>query len=1490
MNKIVLISLSVILIATISLSFISSSNYLKINPINDALAKIIVQFKVFNKKNVEERVYLHLDKTLYKPGETILFSAYLRNAKDFTKSDQSNIVNVELISPKGTIISTIKIIANNGISKGDFALTEDIAGGIYKIKAYTNWQKNFEKELIFEKEIQVQKFVLPRLKMKLDFIRDAYGSGDKVTAELNLNTNTNTALANYYASYVVKIDGKDFTDGGLETNEEGIAFVKFTLPENLESNDGLLNIMIDYEGQTESISRSIPIVLNNISLNFYPEGGDMVNNLNTNIAFRALDEFGKPADIEGIIIDNSGRQITDFKSFHDGMGGFNFTPENGKKYHAKITKPTGIEEKYNLPKMQKTGFVMNIDNSENRKLNLKINSTIDDEISIVAQVRGEIYHSESFEAKKGENTISISTKNFPIGVSQVTLFDSKGVPRAERLVFVNKDKELNIKIETNKEKYQPREKVKMTISIEDENGKPVAGNLSVAVVDDQLLSFADDKSGNILSKLLLETDVDLEVDEPTFYFDKEEEDADQALDYLLMTAGWRRYTWEEVLKNKKPQITYQPEQTVIVAGTVIDASTLQNIANAKIQVGETEQVYYSDKNGKFEIRVINLYFNLLKISAKDYNSADYKIYNNKNLTIYLCDNNNNEIMVTGTVVDENGESIPSVTITKNNGNTGTISDFDGNYRIKVNSCDTLTFSAMGLKEYRTAVNSAKIDVTLELDDQEIQVVVVTGLGIKRDKKELGYSVTTVDNGNKKKRNDRSALNSLQGKVAGVSIKNSNKQKNNKKNTNPKITKEYANISDNEEEIQVRTDFRSTIYWNGNVEFDKKGTATLEFYNSDAISSFRITTEGISNSGTIGRAEQVFFTQLPFAMATKLPVEVLTGDIMSIPLTLKNNTQKDITGKLNIEYPEGFELLSQINYNQIIKAEEVRTIYLQYKINNNASDGNFIISFKAKGLQDAFIQEIKVVSKGFPVLASFSGQEISASYNVNLQDVVEGSITAQLIAYPSVVSDLMEGVASILREPHGCFEQTSMSSYPNLMVMDYLQTTESEDDKLLARAENLLDKGYNRLTTYETPKKGYEWFGGAPGHESLTAYGLMQFNDMVGVYDGVNQEMINRTADWLMSRKDGKGGFSRNSRALDSYGGANDEITNAYIVWALSEAGYTDIKLEVETSYKQAVKSNDPYILALMSNTMFNLGEEKKAEELLNTLYKIQTKNGNWTGSSHSITRSTGNSLTIETTSIVMLAMMKSNKPKNEVINKSVEYLVGSRNGYGTFGNTQGTILALKALTAYAKHSKKTDEGGTIEIYVDKVKVAEKSYQKGENEAIVIEGLEKHITSGKNKITVKYLGVKNPLPYSIAVQWNTTLPNSSKECVVDLECKLASNKAKVGETVRLTSTITNKTTEGQPMTVAIIGIPAGLTAQPWQLKELQEKQIVDYYETSGNSVILYYRYLAPSEIKTVNLDLKAELPGTYEAPASSAYLYYTNEFKVWKSLDKIEISK
>ncbi len=1430
---------------------------------NELIRSMKQKLNEYNKQLPEDRVYVTLDKPLYEPGETVWLSAFVRDGQSLKPSTKSDIVYVELINPKGAVEQKINLVARNGVAAGDFAFDAEAAGGLYKIRAYTNWMKNDANYQVFERDIQVQEVVLPNLKMKLDFEKKAFGAGDEVVAKLILNTNENKPLANHAIRFVANLGGNKFLEKTETTDEEGMHYIHFNLPADLATNDGLLNVMIDYNGSTESVSRSIPIVLNKIALDLFPEGGDLVTGLESNVAFRARNEFGKPADIEGVVLTEKGSQVASFTSFHQGMGAFRFNPQPGEKYVVKITKPAGINAAYALPEALPRGYVMNVDNSKKDELSVTVNSTEMGELSLIAQVRGKICYTTFINANKGVNRITVPTASFPAGVAQLTLFDPKGIARCERMTFVNKDKQLNITVETDKEKYQPREKVKMTLTVKDESGMPMPASLSLAVVNDQLLSFADDKSGNLLSQLLLQQDITGKVEEPAFYFDPKEEKAGRALDFLLMTAGWRRFTWEQVMAGT-PQVSYQGERA-IVSGTVLDAYTGKPVANAKLKINGGVE-YQADANGTFTFNNLDLSKpTALTISALSYNQQQLQ------LTSYA----QNQVYYIYPV-----NYYPQQTWSRTS-KSGGMKRMDAPMPASVPARDVEVMGAVAEEENMVVdfLNEVAMPGEAQVADKPV-------MRAKDEKKKEDLDDKTAV----KVIDAREGFFGMGDSVSGERMLGPQNQR--AGGTVYYRAREFAApVYSKQETVETRTDFRSTIYWNPAVEVDRTGKKVVEFYASDDITSFRTTVEGIGKDGTAGRAEKNFFTQLPFAMTTKIPVEVATEDRVSIPLTLKNNTDKPLGGALTIIAPDGLKSLAEVPSVQTIMPGVAKTIYLDYEVLDKIGYGEFTIAFKACGLGDAFTQKIRIAPKGFPVAASFSAQEKEKEFSFEPKNLVKGSLQIKFTAFPNVVSDLMAGVAGILQEPYGCFEQTSCTAYPNAMVLDYLNATESKDDKTISRATGLLDRGYKRLTTFEASEKGYEWFGANPAHEGLTAYGLMEFTDMKKAGQDVDQGMIDRTAAWIMSRKDGKGGFRREQHAYHDFGRISDDILNAYIVFALAESGYTDIRKEYETSYKKAAETQDPYMLAMMTNASYSLNETKKGNDMMDMLAKKQAENGSWTGTTHSITYSQGQSLTIETTSLGILALLKSPDMNASALSSAVQFLVGSRSGSGVFSSTQGTILALKALTEYAKFSKKTNESGTIEVYVDGKKAAVKSYQAGERGAIVIDSLEKFVSgNGRHNVKVKYVGVKNPLPYSVAVNWNTSLPESDEECAVGLVTKLASRTAKVGETVRLTSTITNRKNENIPSTMAIIGIPAGFTVQPWQLKELQEKKVFDYYEIKGNNIAIYYRGMKAGDVKEINLDLKAEMPGEYDAPASSAYLYYTNEFKCWTSMDKVTIRK
>ena len=175
------------------------------------------------------------------------------------------------------------------------------------------------------------------------------------------------------------------------------------------------------------------------------------------------------------------------------------------------------------------------------------------------------------------------------------------------------------------------------------------------------------------------------------------------------------------------------------------------------------------------------------------------------------------------------------------------------------------------------------------------------------------------------------------------------------------------------------------------------------------------------------------------------------------------------------------------------------------------------------------------------------------------------------------------------------------------------------------------------------REGYEWFGGtAPPHEALTAYGLLEFRDMARVQD-VDPAMLKRTQDYLLSRRDGKGGFQRNPRACDSFGRAPDDVTNAYIVWALTESGKDDdLTTELNALAGQAKTSKDPYFLALVANSLINRARTDEATALLKTVAGAQKEDGRLDAEKTSITGSGGRDLQIETTALAVLGWLKAN--------------------------------------------------------------------------------------------------------------------------------------------------------------------------------------------------------------------------------------------------------
>jgi len=690
---------------------------------------------------------------------------------------------------------------------------------------------------------------------------------------------------------------------------------------------------------------------------------------------------------------------------------------------------------------------------------------------------------------------------------------------------------------------------------------------------------------------------------------------------------------------------------------------------------------------------------------------------------------------------------------------------------------------------------------------------------------------------------------------------------------------YVPAYDTKDSTEERTDFRKTIYWNPVVQTDKEGKATMTFYNSDALTSFNIKAAGITANGLINQRDTTYSVQKPFFVSAKIPSYCALNDTIAVPVTIENNTLASVKAKLEVNIPKEFHFVNPKDFSDSILVKSKSTLskklrLIPKKLGSNLSLG---LMANADGLHDNINRELEVVSPYFPIHTSISNNK-NGSFTFDITNPIPETTQASFKVYTDIIGDVMAGVEGIIREPYGCFEQTSSATYPNIMVLKYLKESGRYNADIESEALGYIKKGYKRLIGFETKQGGFEWFGKTPPHETLTAYGIMEFMEMKEVYNGVDQRMLNRTIKWLLGQKDGKGGFHKSKKGYDSFTSSPEVVANAYIVYALSEAGLvTEIDNEYSAALKEALASNDPYRMALMALTAHNLGHLEDYENLRGRLLEeLHQQDYEDLVVDNTITRSYGNAKQLETTALIVLALLKGEHSLQ--IEKGIQYITTNKK-YGRYGSTQSTVLCLKALLEYTKKQNLRAKNEKIQLVLNGNTI-DIDLSEAINGVVEYDNFSDFFVGGEQTVTVKFKNPTNTLPYSFDVNWQSRLPKSAQELPVTLTTKIVQDTVQVGGLARMAVEVKNTTKGPISMTTAVVGIPSGASLQLHQLRELLEKEVFDYFEIQDNFLVLYWRSLSTRENKIINLDLKAEIPGTYKASASNAYPYYGDEQRHW----------
>ncbi|SDM90541.1 TonB-dependent Receptor Plug Domain [Daejeonella rubra] len=461
--------------------------------------------KILNSVSTE-KVHLHLDKPYYASGQTVWFKAYLINA-DKRPSTLSKILYVDLIDSQNSIIRSLKLPISAGLATGDIWLSDTLKTGNYRIRAYTQWMRNFGEAAFYNQTIYVGNILFEDIITQSVKSDTLFGSSNQIENSINKS----------------------------------------------------------------SVFKSTS---NIIQIQFFPEGGNLVDSIRSNVAFKATGPNGLGIDFIGYVLDEKGTRVADFQSEHAGMGKFRLTPYGTS--HTAVIALNGEKFRIMLPKAEKEGYVLTVLKEDDNNLFIRVsrsnsifNKNRNQQLSLVAQSGSQIYNLSKFNISNQFVDVTFPKQELPTGISQLTLFDQHSIPRAERLVFIQHQDQIKLILSSNKKLYQQREKVVMELSASAIGSQPIIGSFSISVTDLNHVPTSELDANTILSNILIKSELKGFVEKPNYYFQDTSILRRKHLDNLLLTQGWRNISLKQIFNNDTlARSSYQAEKGINISGIV----------------------------------------------------------------------------------------------------------------------------------------------------------------------------------------------------------------------------------------------------------------------------------------------------------------------------------------------------------------------------------------------------------------------------------------------------------------------------------------------------------------------------------------------------------------------------------------------------------------------------------------------------------------------------------------------------------------------------------------------------------------------------------------------------------------------------------------------------------------------------------------------------------------------------------------------------------
>lgn len=682
--------------------------------------------------------------------------------------------------------------------------------------------------------------------------------------------------------------------------------------------------------------------------------------------------------------------------------------------------------------------------------------------------------------------------------------------------------------------------------------------------------------------------------------------------------------------------------------------------------------------------------------------------------------------------------------------------------------------------------------------------------------------------------------------------------------------------------RVRKDFPETLYVNPALITGPDGTATVSLDMADSITEWRVSTLANSSDGKLGGGIGGVTVFQDFFVDINFPAELTRGDEVSFPIAVYNYLAEPQTVQVELEPGDWYTPLGSTTLSVDLAAGEVRGVRVPVRVEKV---GVRTLTVKAFGTDksDAVARMVRVVPDGKEFAHADSGslQAGSKAHAVSFPaNAVEGSEVLYLNVYPAFLSQAVEGLDSMLREPYGCFEQTTSTTWPNVLVMSYMLETGQITPEIQMKAESLISAGYQRLLTFEHPGGGFSWFGTqdpAP-YLSVTAFGLMEFADMAEIHD-IDDTLVPRTAQWLASQQQPDGSFEGDQTEFFSFHTSKLRNT-AFVTWALGTAGYTGPEVGLGLSYVKANLHNeatDAYTLGIVANALvFGAPNDPATSALLSELDGMKIEDGDqayWDpGDTQTSFYGYGNDAVVTTTALISHAMLRAGGYSGAV-DGALNYLTASKDATGNFGSTQSTIWTLRTLLLAASNG---TEGavGQLDVTLDGEPFATLDLLPDQWDVMQTVDMSALATTGSHDVALTFAG-SGRVSYNLVSKHNLPWSEVPDEPAGPLSVTVSYDKTTLtlDETATATVTVTSNTTTIQNMILVTVGLPPGFQVMTEDLEAYKQAGVLSHYELTGKQVTLYLSELAAGATQAFEYRIKATMPVKAEDGGAEAYPYY-----------------